>query len=96
MKKYDNPLKTQFKEVLAQILQARQQAFQQVNVALIELYWNVGKYMSQQVSSQSWGKIVVDELAGFIKASEPNIKGFSASFMKHISNIRNCPHCGQN
>ncbi len=78
MTKHGSALKVQFNEVLTRILQARQKAFQQVNVALVELYWNVGEYMSLQVSHQNWGKAVVAELAVFIKESEPNIKGFSA------------------
>jgi len=78
VKKHNHALKTQFNEVLSQILQAKQKAIQQVNVALIELYWDVGRYVSQQVHSQHWGKSVVSELAFFIKENEPNIKGFSA------------------
>ncbi len=37
-------LEASFLEVIELIQQARQQAFQAVNTALIELYWQVGAY----------------------------------------------------
>ena len=69
-------LELQFQEVLDRIQQAKQKAYQQVNFALIELYWNIGNYISKQVKNESWGKGVVIDLAVFIKMKEPNIKGF--------------------
>jgi predicted nuclease of restriction endonuclease-like (RecB) superfamily len=78
MTKSSNALNTQFNEVLAQILQARKKAFQQVNVALIELHWNVGKFISEQVNKNQWGKGIVSDLANFIAIQDTDIKGFSA------------------
>lgn len=71
-------LETQFNEVLIQIQQAKLKAYQQVNTTLVELYWNIGKYVLEQVANKSWGKSVVEKLATFIKSKDPNIKGFSA------------------
>ncbi len=71
-------LETQFTEVLQQIQRAKQKAFQQVNRTLVELYWNVGGYISKRVVESGWGKNVVEELAAFIRREEPSIKGFSA------------------
>ncbi|MDP0587879.1 MAG: PDDEXK nuclease domain-containing protein [Candidatus Endonucleobacter bathymodioli] len=69
---------SQFGEVLAQIQQAKQQAFQQVNKTLVQLYWNIGQYVSNNVEQAGWGKGVVGELADFIQQKEPNMNGFSA------------------
>lgn len=66
-----------FSEVLQHIRQARQKAFAQVNTALIELYWQVGKTISEKVQSEAWGKGVVSELARYIAQQDPGIKGFS-------------------
>lgn len=66
-----------FADVLTHIKQARQKAFTQVNTVLIELYWNVGKMISEKVESERWGKGVVRELSLFIVQSDPSIKGFS-------------------
>ncbi len=73
----DNLTNNQFQFILDQIQQARQKAYQQINTILVELYWNVGKYISEKVDQNSWGKGVVKELALFIKAKEPEIKGFT-------------------
>ena len=69
----------QFAEILDQIQNAKQQAFQQINKALVQLYWSIGAYVSQQVKETSWGKSTVEQLASFIKQKEPNISGFTAS-----------------
>jgi len=68
----------QFVDVLNQIKTAKQQAFQQVNKALVQLYWEVGAYVSQQVHRANWGKGTVEELATFIQKKEPSISGFTA------------------
>lgn len=66
-----------FSEVLQHIQQARQNVFAQVNTALIDLYWQVGKTISEKVQSEAWGKGVVRELAQYIAQNAPDIKGFS-------------------
>ena len=71
-------LKQQFTEITTLIAKAKAKAYQAVNKELVNLYWNVGDYVSKQVSAQAWGKSVVKELADFIQISEPNIKGFSS------------------
>jgi predicted nuclease of restriction endonuclease-like (RecB) superfamily len=66
-----------FTEILLQIKQARQKAYTQVNTTLIELYWNIGKIISQKVHHAGWGKGIVTELADYITKNEPNTVGFS-------------------
>ncbi len=56
---------------------ARGRALAAVNTALIELYWNVGAYISRQLASAAWGEGVVERLAKFIAARHPEIKGFT-------------------
>ena len=72
----DNTQQT-FSALLQHIQQARQKAFAQVNTALIDLYWLVGKTISHKVQSEAWGKGVVSELAHYIAQNSPDIKGFS-------------------
>lgn len=73
-----NTTEKQFTEVLSQIQMAKQQAFQEVNKVLLQLYWNIGQYVSSHVRKAEWGKGVVAELADFIQKKEPNTNGFSA------------------
>jgi len=69
----------QFGKVLQQIQQAKHHAFQQLNKTLVQLYWNIGHYVSIKVEQDHWGKSTVQQLADFIQQNEPNIKGFTAS-----------------
>ncbi len=71
-------LQTQFTYVSGLIVAAKQRAYQAVNQELVTLYWTIGEYLHQQVSSNAWGKAVITELAAFIAQTEPNSKGFSA------------------
>jgi predicted nuclease of restriction endonuclease-like (RecB) superfamily len=66
-----------FTEVLALIRDARNRALRNVNKELINLYWQVGKYISDKVNSEEWGKGIVTGLAEHIQRTEPDIKGFS-------------------
>jgi predicted nuclease of restriction endonuclease-like (RecB) superfamily len=66
-----------FSELLQHIRQARQKIFAQVNTSLIDLYWLIGKTISQKVQSVAWGKGVVTELARYIVQNDPDSKGFS-------------------
>jgi len=79
MKKQVPTQKQQFIDVLNQIQVAKKLAFQQINKALVQLYWEVGAYVSQQVHSSNWGKGTVKQLASFIQQEEPSISGFTAS-----------------
>jgi len=67
-----------FSFVLSTIKQAQQKVYKQVNKALIELYWQVGKYVSEKVASEQWGKAIIEDLSKYILENEPNIKGFTA------------------
>jgi predicted nuclease of restriction endonuclease-like (RecB) superfamily len=66
-----------FAAVLRHIQQTRQRVFAQANTALIDLYWRIGQMLSDRVTQAGWGKGVVAELARYIAASDPSIKGFS-------------------
>ena len=51
-----------FDEVLALIKAARRRAYQAINTELVDLYWELGKYISKKIASAEWGDGVVDEL----------------------------------
>jgi len=70
--------KQDFSFVLSTIKHAQKKVYKQVNKALLELYWQVGKYVSEKVTSEQWGKSIIEDLSKYILENEPNIKGFSA------------------
>ena len=49
-----------------------------VNNGLIDLYWNIGKYISNKTKMEGWGNGTVQNLSEFLKETEPNSKGFSS------------------
>lgn len=66
-----------FSEVVHLIAAARQQAYQAVNTTLIDLYWQVGAYISNKIKAAEWGDGVVDALAKHLAVTQPNLQGFT-------------------
>jgi predicted nuclease of restriction endonuclease-like (RecB) superfamily len=66
-----------FDEVIAIIDNARESAFRAVNRELINMYWDIGEYVSHRVTDGGWGKSVVKEFSDFIQSRYVGIKGFS-------------------
>lgn len=66
-----------FSEVVRLIAMARERATQDVNTALIDLYWKVGEIISYKIEAAEWGDGVVDRLAQFIAHTEPGLRGFT-------------------
>ncbi|NUU35815.1 YhcG family protein [Pseudomonas sp. C2B4] len=66
-----------FNEVLALIQSARRQVMQAVNTQLIELYWQVGAYISRKLERAEWGDSVVGQLAEHLAQTQPGLRGFT-------------------
>ena len=66
-----------FDEVISIIDNARESAFRAVNRELINMYWDIGEYVSRRVSDGGWGKSIVKEFSDFIQSRYVGIKGFS-------------------
>jgi len=68
---------TDFDEVLRLINAARIRAVAAVNTTLIELYWSIGKYISNKIESAAWGESVVEQLAAHIARTHPGLRGYT-------------------
>jgi predicted nuclease of restriction endonuclease-like (RecB) superfamily len=55
----------------------RQRAFQGVNTALIDLYWQIGEHISARIEAAEWGDAVVDRLAAYMARAHPGLRGFT-------------------
>ncbi|MGI9650881.1 PDDEXK nuclease domain-containing protein [Chryseobacterium sp. RLHN22] len=66
-----------FTDIIELIKQSRNNALKAVNSELINLYWNIGAYISNKVELSEWGQSVVKELSQYIQSNEPDLKGFS-------------------
>ncbi|MCY7276717.1 MAG: PDDEXK nuclease domain-containing protein [Phormidesmis sp. CAN_BIN44] len=71
-----DPLQPQFAEVLSLIKAAQQKVIATTNQELIKLYWSIGKYISDRITTSEWGQKTIEQLAAFIQTQEPGIKGF--------------------
>lgn len=69
----------QFDEIVEMILSAKKKAIQAVNSEMLELYWNVGKYLSEKLESSDWGEKTVKKLANFVSKNHPELKGFGVT-----------------
>jgi predicted nuclease of restriction endonuclease-like (RecB) superfamily len=67
-----------FDAVVAMIRAARTQAVAAVNTTLIDLYWQIGEYLSAKISTNEWGDGTIEQLAKHIHQQQPGATGFSA------------------
>lgn len=71
------PDESAFEEILQLINVAKQRAYRAVDAELVQLYWQVGEYISRKLDSATWGDGVVEELARFLARSQPGLRGFT-------------------
>ncbi len=69
--------KKSFTQIVELIKQSKQRAFASINRELIDLYWKIGKYISNKIESDGWGKGTVEKLARYIQKEMIGSKGFS-------------------
>jgi len=66
-----------FAEIVGLIEEARRRSFHAINTHLIDLYWNVGEYVSRKIESDGWGKGTVKDLSLYIQRRQSGLRGFS-------------------
>ncbi len=70
-------IKGTFTKVVAIIESAKKNAYRKVNEELINMYWHVGQFISEEAKTASYGDSFIDELSGYIQDTFPGIKGFN-------------------
>jgi predicted nuclease of restriction endonuclease-like (RecB) superfamily len=73
----DSALEKSFVEVVEMIQSAKQTVMQTVNAQLVELYWQVGSYISHKLEQSEWGDAVVQQLADYLARTQPGLRGFT-------------------
>jgi predicted nuclease of restriction endonuclease-like (RecB) superfamily len=68
-----------FSALLTLIHERRSRVVRLVNRELIDLYWEIGKYLDERIEKDGWGKGTVRHLSDFLLSYEPGLRGFSAS-----------------
>jgi len=69
-------MENNFIEIIQIIKQSRSNAIKAVNAELINLYWNIGMYISDKIRHSDWGDRTVADLASYIQNNTPELKGF--------------------
>jgi predicted nuclease of restriction endonuclease-like (RecB) superfamily len=72
------PSQADFGVVLGLIEAARTKAVAAVNTTLIDLYWNIGQYISRKIANDGWGQGTVETLAQTVQRRFPGMTGYSA------------------
>lgn len=70
-------LETQFAFVNSLIERYRSSAIAMVNTMALQMYWEIGQYISLQLKSARWGTKVVGDLADYLKRQNPRRRGLS-------------------
>ncbi|MCF0235121.1 MAG: DUF1016 family protein [Bacteroidaceae bacterium] len=68
-------------EITNRIRSAQYDAMKAVNKEMLDLYWEIGRRISEQQTNLGWGKSVVENLSRDIQKEFPGIKGFGVSNM---------------
>ena len=71
------PSANDFGAVISIIENAKGRALKAVNAELINMYWEVGEYLSELCALSTYGDKVIDDVANYISATAPTIKGFN-------------------
>lgn len=66
-------------DVLFKIKQARYEMLKAVSKQTVLLYWEIGKSVSEKVTTEGWGKSVVERLSNDLQTEFPGVRGFSSS-----------------
>ncbi len=66
-----------FGAVISIIENAKGRALKAVNAELINMYWEVGEYLSELCAKSSFGDKVIEDVADYISSANPTIKGFN-------------------
>ncbi len=84
MQNIDYPQYQFIVEIKEKIRQAQYEALKAVNVHLINLYWELGKAISEK-QTLGWGKSIVPNLSKELQKEFPSMTGFSVSNLWYMS-----------
>lgn len=91
-----NELNTHFADIVSLIKSVRSRVLKVVNSQLIDLYWQIGEYISVKIKAEGWGKATVARLAEHIASNEPDLKGFSMQNLWRMKQFFEMYSCSPN
>ena len=73
----DKEITSNFTEIISIIENAKIKIFKAVNNGFIDMYWEVGEYISRKITENGWGEGTIKQFSRFVLTQYPDIKGFS-------------------
>ncbi len=64
--------------------QVRQRAIFSANVAMVSLYWDMGRAILERQDQKGWGSKVIDRLSQDLREAYPEMTGFSPRNLKYM------------
>ena len=75
-------------DIKAKVRSAQYEALQAVNTKLIDLYWELGKSISEK-QGEGWGKAIVPTLSKELQKEFPKMSGFSSTNLWYMVQFYN-------
>ena len=83
----DKNYKNTLSDIILSIKESRLKMLKQVSSETIQLYWNIGKTVSEKVRNGDWGKSVVEQLSKDLQIEFPGVRGFSPRNIWRMKNL---------
>ena len=71
-------------DIKKEIKSARLRTAAVVNTELVKLYWRIGHLILDRQREEGWGSSVIDRLSPDLRATYPQVKGFSRSNLRYM------------
>jgi predicted nuclease of restriction endonuclease-like (RecB) superfamily len=71
------PIDSALEKSFVEVVEMLQSAKQTVNAQLVELYWQIGAYISHKLEQSEWGDAVVQQLANYLARTHPGLRRFT-------------------
>lgn len=79
----------QFDEIRLIIDTRKKRAYKALNNEIILSNWEIGRYVSDKISSAKWGSKVIDMLVVYLKEKIPGIKGYEKRSIERMVRFYN-------
>ena len=70
-------VESRFDDLIALIEAAKARIWSKVNAELVQLYWEIGKYLSKRTAEAKWGDKVIDGAAEYLRVKRPDLQNFT-------------------
>ena len=70
-------LDVNFKQIVELINNRKNNAYRKINEEMIQLYFEVGKYVNELKEKSTYGDKISEKVAEFLKNNYPELKGFT-------------------